>query len=60
MGKHMAEYAAKLKSTSEEKYRMRFSDYLKKGLPPESLPEHFQKIKSIIEKGDQNETQKKG
>jgi large subunit ribosomal protein L18 len=58
MGKHIAEYAAKLKSTSEKEYKMRFSDYLKKGVPPESLPEHFQEIKSIIEKGGQNENQK--
>jgi large subunit ribosomal protein L18 len=47
-GEHIAQYAAKLKSSDENAYRARFSLYLKRGLPPEKLPEHFDQIKRVI------------
>ncbi len=47
-GEHVAEYAAKLKEKGEKIYRSRFSAYLKRGLPPEQLPAHFNEIKQTI------------
>jgi large subunit ribosomal protein L18 len=44
---HIAKYAKSLSADSEE-YSKRFSRYLSKGLAPEKLPEHFQKIKAAI------------
>ena len=50
-GEHIAKYAEQLKS-DERVYRARFSSYLKRGLPPEELPEHFDQIKqAVIAKG---------
>jgi large subunit ribosomal protein L18 len=47
-GEHIADYAAELKKEREEIYRIRFSAYLRKGLQPELLPSHFDKIRSRI------------
>lgn len=47
-GDHIAQYAAKLKKENEKAYRARFSGYLKRGLSPEQLPEHFNEIKQAI------------
>lgn len=47
-GEHIASYA-KLLSENPEVYQKRFSSYLKRGLRPEDLPEHFKNIKAKIE-----------
>jgi len=47
-GEHIANYAKMLKSTNEELYKTRFSIYLKNGLEPEKLPEHFEEVKERI------------
>ncbi|HLC77010.1 MAG TPA: 50S ribosomal protein L18 [archaeon] len=47
-GKHIADYAAKLKP-NQEKYKKQFSEYIKKGLNPEELPKHFEEVKKNIE-----------
>lgn len=47
-GRHIAEYAQKLKENSEGEYKRRFSQYLKRGLAPEKLEEHFNEIKNNI------------
>jgi len=44
-GEHIAAYA---KSLSQEEYNKKFSRYLKGGLPPENLPNHFNEIKNKI------------
>ena len=59
-GSHIAKYAAALKKDDEENYKKQFSDYLKKGLEPEKLPEHFAEVKKKImdefgKKVDKNE-----
>jgi len=46
-GKHISEYAKKLKET-EEIYKKRFSGYLKNNIDPESLPSIFEEIKKKI------------
>jgi large subunit ribosomal protein L18 len=45
-GEHIAEYA---KLLSEEDIKKRFSQYLKKGLQPVDLPNHFEEIKNKID-----------
>jgi large subunit ribosomal protein L18 len=45
-GEHTALYAQSLDQAEMEK---RFSQYLKKGLAPEELPDHFESIKQKIE-----------
>nr|AJS11947.1 large subunit ribosomal protein L18 [uncultured archaeon] len=45
-GKHVADYAAKLKGT--DKYQKQFSAYLKAGLAPEDLPKHFEETKEKL------------
>ncbi len=47
-GKHIAEYAKKLKEENPEEYRRRFGKILERGLEPESLPEHFLHIRDTI------------
>jgi len=47
-GEHIAEYAKTLLSTSPEKYQQQFSLYIKRGLSPERLPEHFEEVKKAI------------
>ena len=46
-GEHIAEYAKKL-SSNPDQYKTRFSQYLKNGLKPEDLPEHFEQVKNTI------------
>ncbi|BDZ71748.1 50S ribosomal protein L18 [Methanobacterium petrolearium] len=46
-GEHIAQYAQTLDKAEMEK---KFSQYLKKGLSPQDLPDHFQSIKEKIEK----------
>ena len=47
-GEHVAKYAGMLRESSPELYEARFSLYLKRGLEPEKLPEHFEEVKSKI------------
>ncbi|MDI6805658.1 MAG: 50S ribosomal protein L18 [Candidatus Bathyarchaeia archaeon] len=46
-GEHIAQYAQSL-SSNPEQYPIKFSQYLKQKIPPESLSEHFAKIKAEI------------
>jgi len=46
-GEHIANYAKSLK-VDKEKYSKQFSDYIKAGLEPETLPAHFDDIKKKI------------
>ena len=45
---HVAEWAKRLKEESPEVYERQFSRYLKRGLPPEDLPSHFEEVLSRI------------
>jgi len=47
-GEHIADYA---KSLTDEEMKKKFSQYLKNGLSPKDLPEHFESIKQKIEEG---------
>lgn len=47
-GKHIEEYASKIENKEEH-----FSSYIKKGLDPSKLTEHFEKVKKKI--GEKNE-----
>lgn len=47
-GEHIASYAKAL-AENPQAYQRRFSSYLKRGLKPEDLPEHFKNIKAKIE-----------
>lgn len=49
-GKHIAEFAAKLKVEDPEMYKRQFSECLKAGLNPEDLPKHFEEVKNKIKK----------
>lgn len=46
-GEHIANYAKMLKE-NEELYKKQFSRYLKEGLDPEQLPNHFEEVKQKI------------
>ncbi|MBI4018186.1 MAG: 50S ribosomal protein L18 [Candidatus Aenigmarchaeota archaeon] len=48
-GLHIAEYARKMKGSEPENYKKRFSAYLKNGLAPENIPEHFEEVKKTLE-----------
>lgn len=47
-GIHVAEYAKSLKE-DQRAYEAKFSRYIKRGLPPEELPTHFDEVKARIE-----------
>ncbi len=47
-GKHIAEYASKLKTEGPELYKKVFSNYLKKGLDVESIVDHFNEVRDKI------------
>lgn len=47
-GEHVAAYA---ESLSDEEVEKRFSQYIKNGLSPKDLPDHFESIKQKIEDG---------
>lgn len=47
-GEHVAAYA---ESLSDEEVKERFSQYIKNGLFPKDLPDHFEAIKQKIEEG---------
>ena len=46
-GEHVSAYAKQIKS-QKERYTKQFSAYLKKGLDPETLPAHFDSVKTKI------------
>ena len=46
-GEHIAKYAQSLKN-DKQKYELQFSNYIKKGLNPEKLIDHFNEIKGKI------------
>ncbi|MFB6469950.1 MAG: 50S ribosomal protein L18 [Vulcanisaeta sp. AZ3] len=48
VGKHIAEYAERLKNENETLYKARFSQYLAKGLDPADLPKHLEEVKGKI------------
>jgi len=47
-GEHIAKYAELLEKINPERYQRQFSQYLKKGLDPKTLPKHFEEVKSKI------------
>lgn len=47
-GEHVASYA---ESLTDEEVEKRFSGYIKNGLSPKDLPDHFESIKNKIEEG---------
>jgi large subunit ribosomal protein L18 len=47
-GQHISSYAALLKKEDMNKYKKQFASYLKSGLEPEKIAEHFEHIKSKI------------
>jgi len=47
-GEHIVNYARQLATEDPEEYKRRFSLYLKRGLPPEKLSEHFSRVKERI------------
>ncbi len=47
-GRHIAAYSEALKSKDGKKFERQFSGYIKKGIMPEKLPEHFNEIKNKI------------
>ncbi len=47
-GVHVAEYAKQLREQDLELYNAKFSRYLKRGLNPEDLPQHFDEVKKKI------------
>jgi len=53
-GKHIADYAEKLKKESSEKYDKQFSLYLKKNIDLGSIPEYVKKVKENIIRGNKN------
>ena len=46
-GEHVALYAKKLKS-DKDKYQKQFSGYVKAGFDPETMPAHFDQVKTKI------------
>ena len=47
-GKHISQYAAKLKKEQPEKYKKLFSGYLKAGLAPEEIEKHFEETRKKV------------
>ncbi|BFI73340.1 50S ribosomal protein L18 [Nanoarchaeota archaeon] len=47
-GEHIKNYALLLKENDPEKYNKQFSRYLKSGLEPEKIVEHFEEVKNKI------------
>ncbi len=47
-GKHIAEYARKLKAEDKKEYAKRFSGCIKNDADPEKLPENFEEVKKKI------------
>jgi len=49
-GKHISAHALSLKERDASEYGAKFSGYLKRGMPPEKLPEHFNEVRQEIVK----------
>lgn len=47
-GQHIAEYAEKIYSESEDLFKKYFGEYIKRGLDPRNLPQHFREIREKI------------
>ncbi|MEM3149199.1 MAG: 50S ribosomal protein L18 [Candidatus Jordarchaeales archaeon] len=47
-GEHIAEYAKQLLERSPELYAKRFSSQIKRGVRPEELPKHFDKVREAM------------
>lgn len=47
-GQHVAEYARKLSSENEDLFRRYFGEYLRRGLDPANLPQHFREVRERI------------
>ena len=47
-GRHIAAYAEMLKGGEKRKYSSQFSGYIRQGVEPEKLPEHFAEVKEKI------------
>ncbi|MEO3992883.1 MAG: 50S ribosomal protein L18 [Desulfurococcaceae archaeon TW002] len=47
-GQHIAEYARKLSSENEDLFRRYFGEYLKRGLDPHNLLQHFREVREKI------------
>ncbi len=47
-GKHIADYAAKLKKDNSSEYKKHFSNYIKSQVEPEKITAHFEEVKSKI------------
>ncbi|BBL45913.1 50S ribosomal protein L18 [Nanobdella aerobiophila] len=47
-GEHIKKYAELLKEKDENLYKKQFSEYLKKGLEPEKIVQHFEEVKKNI------------
>lgn len=47
-GEHIAEYAKQLLEKNPELYAKQFSAQIKRGVRPEALPKHFDKVKEAI------------
>jgi len=59
-GEHIASYGKQLHSASPEIYQKRFAKYLARKLKPETLPEHFEKVKEKILKQTAEKPTSKG
>ena len=47
-GQHIAEYAEKTYSESEDLFKKYFGEYIKRGLDPRNLPQHFKEVREKI------------
>ncbi|MEM4593728.1 MAG: 50S ribosomal protein L18 [Zestosphaera sp.] len=47
-GQHIAEYARKLSFENEDLFRRYFGEYIKRGLDPRNLPQHFKEVREKI------------
>ncbi|HID60764.1 MAG TPA: 50S ribosomal protein L18 [Hadesarchaea archaeon] len=47
-GKHISQYADKLKKEDPKAYQAKFSSYLARGIPPEQMSVHFNAVKQAI------------
>lgn len=59
-GKHISDYASKLKKDDQAKYKRQFSAYIKNGTEPEKITENFAEIKKKILEGQIIAVKKKG
>lgn len=50
-GKHIEEYAKKLKQENEAKYNQVFSSYIKMGIKPEEISKTFEEVMAKLKKG---------